>query len=208
MKSTVKMTVFGAGQAGSDPSRRPDRVRQDREGARKPKPQGRELIKDALLIRRVSRTLKRGRVNRLSVMVVVGNGNGKAAVATASASEIQAAMRKAYARAEARMKSYPIFRKTVPHDLDAKCGATGVLIRRAPAGTGIIAGDTMKKIFEALGLQDVVGKVLFGRNTINVAYTVMAALDTLSTFRRVYARRFGGNPNKELNPAADVPTAA
>ncbi len=195
-KGTTRISVFGAGRdqrysrgdgaksqgAGGD------------KGQRKPRGQtsgGRELTKSTLLIRRVSRTLKRGRVNRLSVCSVVGDGRGRVAVSKGASSEIQDAIRKAQSRAEARMQQYPMHNKTVPYDLDLKCGVVRIAIRRAPPGTGIVAGGVMRSIFEAAGYQDVVGKVVSGRNPINVARAVIAALNTLTTYKQVHARRFG-----------------
>ena len=138
------------------------------------------LNSSPLLIRRVSKTRARGRMGSMSATIVVGDGHGRGAVCSSSAKEVQEALRKARMRGEARMQMYQIWNKrTLPHDIYGKHGVVRVIARRAPSGTGIIAGDTMRAIFEAIGIKDVVAKVIKGRNPLNVAHATINALDSI-----------------------------
>lgn len=161
---------------------KPEEARKNTERGKAP--EGREnkehLNSSALLIRRVSKTRARGRMASMSATIVVGDGRGKVAVCSSSAKEVQEALRKARMRAEARLCSYQIRNKrTLPYDIYGKYGVVRVIARRAPPGTGIIAGDTMRAIFESVGVKDVVAKVIKGRNPLNVAYATIEALERI-----------------------------
>jgi small subunit ribosomal protein S5 len=133
-----------------------------------------------ILMRRVSKTRARGRIGAMSATVVTGDGMGRVAVATASSKEAQESLRKARMQAEARMQSYQVWNKrTLPYDIVGRYGVVKIIARRARAGTGIIASDTMRAIFEAAGIKDVVAKVIKGRNPLNIAHATINALDTI-----------------------------
>lgn len=154
--------------------RKTDRPRRTRAVANK------DLSREMLYQRRVAKTNKRGRIQSISVMGLVGDKAGRVAVDVASAKEMQEALRKACHLAGCRLERFPIWdKRTVPCDVYGKHGVARVLIRRAPAGTGIVAGGTMQLILESLGLKDAVAKVLRGRNKINIAYATIDALRSL-----------------------------
>ena len=64
---------------------------------------------------------------------------------------------------------------TIPFSMRAKFGASKVLLKPAPPGSGIIAGGPMRVVLESAGLRDVVGKTLGSNNKIsNVKATILA----------------------------------
>src|SRR3546814_5039793 len=66
--------------------------------------------------------------------------------------------------------------RTLHHDIDGRHGAGRVVLRAAPAGTGIIAGGPMRAVFETLGVQDVVAKSLGSSNPYNMVRATFDAL--------------------------------
>jgi small subunit ribosomal protein S5 len=79
--------------------------------------------------------------------------------------------------------------RTLHHDLKGHFGAGNVVMRAAPAGTGIIAGGPMRAVFEALGVQDVVAKSIGTSNPHNMVKATLAALSSIVSPRVVAARR-------------------
>lgn len=100
-----------------------------------------ELNDKVVAIKRVSKTVKGGRTMRFSALVVVGDGNGHVGVGTGKAGEVPEAIRKGKEAAVKNLVEIPIDEnKSIPHDFIGKFGSASVLLKRAPEGTGIIAG--------------------------------------------------------------------
>jgi small subunit ribosomal protein S5 len=64
-----------------------------------------------------------------------------------------------------------------------------VILRSAPAGTGIIAGGPMRAVFETLGMHDVVAKSQGSSNPYNMVRATFDALTHEDSPRSVAARR-------------------
>ncbi|MGC1575625.1 MAG: 30S ribosomal protein S5, partial [Beijerinckiaceae bacterium] len=79
--------------------------------------------------------------------------------------------------------------RTLHHDASGRHGAGRVVLRAAPAGTGIIAGGPMRAVFESLGIQDVVAKSLGSSNPYNLVRATFDALKGEDSPRSVAARR-------------------
>ena len=113
-----------------------------------------ELNDKVVAIKRVSKTVKGGRTMRFSALVVVGDGNGHVGVGTGKAGEVPEAIRKGK---EAAMKSLVEVsideNRSIPHDLTGKFGSSSVLLKRAPEGTGIIAGGPARAVVELAGIE-------------------------------------------------------
>src|ERR1700743_2652177 len=121
--------------------------------------EGSELVDKLVSINRVAKVVKGGRRFGFAALVVVGDGKGKVGYGTGKAKEVQDAVRKATDGAKKSMVRIPLRdSRTLHHDVKGRFGAGRVIIRTAPAGTGIIAGGPMRAIFEALGVHDVVAK--------------------------------------------------
>lgn len=156
--------------------------RQDREGG--------DNIERLVSINRVSKTVKGGRRFAFAALVVVGDGKGKIGYGTAKAKEVQDAVKKATEGAKKSMIRIPLREsRTLHHDVKGRFGAGRVVVRTAPAGTGIIAGGPMRAIFEALGVHDVVAKSTGTSNPHNMVKATFSALKSVTSPRLVAARR-------------------
>ena len=136
-----------------------------------------ELLEKLVGINRVAKVVKGGRRFGFAALVVVGDGKGRAGFGTGKAREVPEAIRKATEGAKRNMVRIPLRDgRTLHHDNKGNYGAGKVLLRAAPAGTGIIAGGPMRAVFEVLGIQDIVAKSVGSANPHNV---VKASIDAL-----------------------------
>ncbi len=162
---------------------RKDRDRDNRE-------EGSEIIEKPVALKRVSKTVKGGRRFGIAALVVVGDGKGKVGYGTGKAKEAPDAMKKATQAARKAMIRIPLREgRTLHHDLYGRFGAGKVIIRSAPAGTGIIAGGPMRAIFEALGVQDVVAKSVGTSNAHNMLKATFDALTSMHSPRSIAGKR-------------------
>ncbi|HEX7756558.1 MAG TPA: 30S ribosomal protein S5 [Niabella sp.] len=135
-----------------------------------------ELKDKVVAINRVVKTTKGGRAFSFSVLVVVGDGNGVVGHGLGKAKEVQEAITKGIEDAKKNLIKIPIMKGTIPHDQWAKEGAAKVMIKPASAGTGVIAGGSMRAVLEAAGLTDVLAKNLGSANPHNVVKATFKAL--------------------------------
>src|SRR6201993_831637 len=109
----------------------------------------------------VARGVKGGRRFAFAALVVVGDQKGRVGYGAGKAREVPEAIRKATERAKKTMIRVPMKEgRTLHHDIHGTFGAGEVVIRSAPAGTGIIAGGPLRAVFETLGIGDVGAKSL------------------------------------------------
>jgi small subunit ribosomal protein S5 len=139
-----------------------------------------ELTEKVVNIKRVSKTVKGGRVMKISALVVVGNGNGVVGFGMGKSNEVPDAVRKAIEDAKKTLVEITLKGTTIPHEIIGKYGAGAVLMKPAPEGTGIIAGGTVRAVFEAAGIKNIRAKSLRSNNPCNV---VRATVDGLSRVR-------------------------
>ena len=126
----------------------------------------------------------------MAALVVIGDGKGRVGMGTGKAREVPEAIRKATDAAKTKMHRIPLREgRTLHHDVEGSYGAGHVVLRSAPAGTGIIAGGPMRAVFEALGIQDVVAKSVGTSNPHNMIKATFAALKMVSSPRSVATRR-------------------
>lgn len=140
----------------------------------------REFSETVVQINRVSKKTKGGNQMRFSALVVVGDKKGKVGVGISKGKDVRSAINKAMTYARARMITVPMKGTTIPFDVKQKYGAAYVLLKPAPAGSGIIAGGPMRVVFDAAGIRDVVGKILGTKNKISNVYATIEALVTLN----------------------------
>ena len=151
---------------------------------------GDELIDKLVTINRVAKVVKGGRRFAFAALVVVGDQKGRVGYGAGKAREVPEAIRKATERAKKTMIRVPMKEgRTLHHDITGTYGAGNVVIRAAPAGTGIIAGGPLRAVFETLGIGDVVAKSLGSRNPHNMVKATFAALSGVTSPRAVAARR-------------------
>ena len=138
-----------------------------------------ELNDKVVAIKRVSKTVKGGRTMRFSALVVVGDGNGHVGAGLGKAGEVPEAIRKGKEAAIKNLVEIPVDEnKSIPHDFIGKFGSAAVLLKRAPEGTGVIAGGPA---LEMAGIKNIRTKSLGSNNKTNVVLATLAGLTSLKT---------------------------
>lgn len=146
-----------------------------------------ELVID---VKSVVKVTKGGRRRRYSATVVVGDRKGKVGLGIGKANEVPDAIKKAIQDANKKMITIPLIDgRTVAHEAIGTSGAARVIIKPAPAGTGIIAGGSVRAILELAGFRDIVSKSLGARTKINTATAALNALKSIKTVEQVAALR-------------------
>lgn len=148
-----------------------------------------ELIEKVVFINRVAKVMKGGRRFHFTAVVVVGDQAGRVGAAMGKATEVPEAIRKASTVARKHMISVPMIDQTIPHPLFVQFGAAKVLIKPAPAGTGLIAGGGVRAVLETAGIKDAVAKSLGSPNPANTVKATMLALSKLRSPEQVLERR-------------------
>jgi small subunit ribosomal protein S5 len=157
------------------------RDREDRDG---------EFTDRLVHINRVAKVVKGGRRFGFAALVVVGDQKGRVGFGHGKAREVPEAIRKATESAKRSLIRVPLREgRTLHHDVNGRHGAGRVVLRAAPAGTGIIAGGPMRAIFETLGMHDVVAKSQGSSNPYNMVRATFDALQREDSPRAVAARR-------------------
>lgn len=148
------------------------------------------LVDKLIGINRVTSVTKGGKKFKMAAMVVIGDQKGRIGYGTGKAKEVPEAIAKATSAAKREMIRIPLREgRTLHHDVRGRYGAGKVVLRMAPAGTGIIAGGPMRALFEALGIQDIVAKSVGSSNPHNMIKATLAALSSVSSPRAVAMRR-------------------
>jgi small subunit ribosomal protein S5 len=149
-----------------------------------------EFVDKLVHINRVAKVVKGGRRFGFAALVIVGDQKGRVGYGHGKAREVPEAIRKATESAKRGLVRIPLREgRTLHHDVAGRWGAGKVIVRAAPAGTGIIAGGPMRAVFETLGVQDVVAKSLGSSNPYNMVRATFAALQAEDSPRSVAARR-------------------
>ena len=149
-----------------------------------------EFVEKLVHINRVAKVVKGGRRFGFAALVVVGDQKGRVGAGHGKAREVPEAIRKATEAAKRRLIRVPLRDgRTLHHDIGGRFGAGKVVLRAAPAGTGIIAGGPMRAVFEVLGVHDVVTKSVGSSNPYNMVKATFDALGKLTSPRQVAARR-------------------
>ena len=149
-----------------------------------------ELLDKLVHINRVAKVVKGGRRFSFAALVVAGDGKGRVGFGTGKAQEVPEAIRKATEQAKRKMIRVPLRDgRTLHHDVTGRFGAGKVVVRCAPAGTGIIAGGPMRAVFETLGVQDVVAKSIGTSNPHNMIKATFDALQNTASPKSVASRR-------------------
>ncbi|MEG9883549.1 MAG: 30S ribosomal protein S5 [Hyphomicrobiales bacterium] len=149
-----------------------------------------EFVDKLVHINRVAKVVKGGRRFGFAALVVVGDQKGRVGFGHGKAREVPEAVRKASEMAKRVLIRVPLREgRTLHHDVIGSHGAGRVVLRAAPAGTGIIAGGPMRAIFESLGVQDIVAKSIGTSNPYNMIRATFDALGSEMSPRQVAARR-------------------
>ena len=149
-----------------------------------------EFVDKLVAINRVAKVVKGGKNFGFAALVVVGDQKGRVGFGKGKAREVPEAIRKASQEAKRNLVRVPLREgRTLHHDAAGRWGAGKVVLRAAPAGTGIIAGGPMRAVFETLGVQDVVAKSLGSSNPYNMVRATVDALKAQTSPRSIAAKR-------------------
>ena len=173
---------------------RPSERRGGRGGFRNGNDDG--LTERVVAINRVSKTVQGGKHVRFSALAVVGDGKGKYGFAMTKSGEVPDAIKKSLAAARKYMMSVQLVKGTIAHDVEGVYGATKVVLKPAPAGTGIVAGGAVRAVVELAGIKNVVAKVYGSRTPINVIRATSAGLQSLKEYDRIMVLRGKKTPEQ------------
>ena len=148
-----------------------------------------ELVETVVETRRVSKTVKGGRIMRFAAVVVVGDQNGHVGYGIGKSAEVPEAIRKAIEDAKKNMIEVSLKNTTIPHDIIGEFGAAKVILKPAAEGTGIIAGGTCRAVVEMAGIKNIRAKCLRSNNPTNVVKATFEGLKALRTVEEIAALR-------------------
>ena len=141
-----------------------------------------ELNDKVVTIKRVTKTVKGGRNMRFTALVVVGDGNGHVGAGLGKAVEIPEAIRKGKEDAVKHIVEINLDENnSITHDFIGKYGSANVLLKKAPEGTGIIAGGPARAVVELAGIKNIRTKSLGSNNKTNVVLATVGGLTALKT---------------------------
>ena len=157
--------------------------------ARNIKPEEMELQEQLVVVNRVSKTVKGGRIARFTAIMVVGDGKGHVGYGLGKAAEVPDAIRKGIEDAKKNMIEVSLKGNTIPHEVTGVYGAGKVLLKPASEGTGIIAGATVRAVVQAAGIKNIRTKCLRSSNPTNVVKATFEGLRALRTAEEVASAR-------------------
>ena len=149
-----------------------------------------ELQDKVVSIKRVVKVVKGGRTMRFTALVVVGDGNGHVGAGLGKSAEIPEAIRKG--KEDAMKKLVSVARDendSITHDFIGKFGSAEMLLKRAPEGTGVIAGGPARAVVELAGIRNIRAKCMGSRNKQNVVLATFNGLQNLKTPEEVARKR-------------------
>lgn len=141
-----------------------------------------ELEEKVVSIKRVTKVVKGGRNMRFTALVVVGDGNGHVGAGLGKATEIPEAIRKGKEDASKNLITVALDEnESITHDFIGKFGGASVLLKKAPEGTGVIAGGPARAVIEMAGIKNIRTKSLGSNNKQNVVLATIAGLRQIKT---------------------------
>ena len=141
-----------------------------------------ELTEKVVSIKRVTKVVKGGRNFRFTALVVVGDGKGHVGAGLGKAAEITEAIRKGKEDSMKKLITVSLDEnESVTHDLIGKFGSASVLLKKAPEGTGVIAGGPARAVIELAGIKNIRTKSLGSNNKQNVVLATINGLSQIKT---------------------------
>jgi len=148
-----------------------------------------ELQEQLINVRRVAKVVKGGRIFGFSALTVVGDGSGNVGIGRGKAREVPLAVQKAMESARRDMTAINLKGQTLQYPVTATHAGSTVVMRPASEGTGIIAGGTMRAVFEAAGVKDVLAKCIGSTNPVNVVRATLKGLRACNSPEQIAAKR-------------------
>ena len=157
------------------------------------------LKEQVVSINRVTKVVKGGKNLSFSALVVVGDPGAKmVGYGTGKAKEVPAAIKKGIESAKKNLKKINVLETTISHPVLGRFGSGQVLLKPAPAGTGVIAGGPVRAVIQAVGIANVLTKSLGSHNPHNV---VKATIDALVQLRdKTAVADMRGLPVEKISP--------
>ncbi len=140
-------------------------------------------------INRCAKVVKGGRRFSFAAIVVVGDKKGQVGIGLGKAGEVPEAIKKAGKQAKKNLIRVPLEGSTIPHQVLGHFGASQVLMKPAPEGTGVIASSVVRAILEVAGIKNILTKSLRRDNPHNVVRATLEALKELRTFSEIARAR-------------------
>ena len=148
-----------------------------------------DLKEKLVVVNRVSKTVKGGRIARFAALMIVGDENGHVGFGLGKAAEVPEVIRKGIEDAKKNMIEVSLKGTTIPHEVLGEFGAGRVLLKPAAEGTGIIAGQTVRAVLELAGVKNIRSKCLRSNNPVNVVKATFEGLKMLRTAEQVAKTR-------------------
>ncbi len=148
-----------------------------------------EFTEKLIGVNRVSKAVTGGRKMSFSALVVIGDGKGRVGYGFGKAGDVTEAVRKSVEKAKKNLRTIPLKKNTIPHEILGNFKSASVLLKPGAPGTGIIAGGPVRAVMEAAGVHDVLAKSLGSENKMNIVKSVFNGLDNLFDARKVAAGR-------------------
>ena len=138
------------------------------------------LKEQVVSINRVTKVVKGGKNMSFSALVVVGDPAARiVGFGTGKAKEVPAAIKKGIEAAKKNLRRVNVLETTIQHVVLGKFGSGLVLLKPAPAGTGVIAGGPVRAVIQAVGIPNVLTKSIGSHNPHNVVKATIDALEQL-----------------------------
>ena len=144
-----------------------------------------DLKEKLVVLNRVSKTVKGGRIARFAAIMVVGDENGHVGYGLGKAAEVPDAIRKGIEDAKKNLIEVSLHGSTNPHGIVGEYGAGKVLLKPAAPGTGVIAGGAVRDVLELAGIKNIRAKCLRSNNPTNVVKATFEGLKALRTLQEV-----------------------
>jgi len=138
-----------------------------------------EFIERVIEINRVTRVVKGGKRMRFRALVAIGDGKGRIGYGVSKAADVAGAISKAVAAAKKRITHAVFKNSSIPYPVRFSYKSAHILLKPAPAGTGIIAGGSMRTVLQLAGVKDVVGKALGSQNKMSNTVATIQALSQI-----------------------------
>lgn len=148
-----------------------------------------EFVEKLVRLNRTAKTVKGGRRMSFSALTVVGDGKGRVGYGFGKANDVSEAIRKSIDRAKRNLVNVPVKNGTLPHDMVGNFKSSSILLKPACAGTGIIAGGTVRAIMDSIGITDVISKSLGSCSPVNVVRATFDALSKLMDAKEIASNR-------------------
>ena len=138
------------------------------------------LKEQVVAINRVTKVVKGGKNMSFSALVVIGDPSAKVVgYGVGKAKEVPSAIRKGIEAAKKALRKVNVLEGTIAHRVLGQYASSQVMLKPAPAGTGVIAGGAVRAVITACGIPNVLTKSIGRRNPHNVVKATIVALESL-----------------------------